>query len=98
MLHSCTMRSRKTLRRGLMACTLAATLALCAALTPIARAAATIFVRADGSDTLCNGTADAPAPSTPNCAFATIQKGVATVDAGGTVNVRGHLQRACTGQ
>src|SRR4029450_4800383 len=32
--------------------------------------------------------ADAPASSAPNCAFASIQKGVATVEVGGTINVR----------
>src|SRR5262245_50715359 len=63
-------------------------LGLSAAPAPAALAAATVFVRTDGSDTLCNGTADAPAMSAPACGFATIQKGVIDVDAGGTVNVR----------
>lgn len=52
-----------------------------------APAAPTVFVRSDGSDSLCNGTVNAPAASAPNCAFATVVKGVRTVDAGGTVNV-----------
>src|SRR5262245_4528081 len=54
---------------------------------PLARAATTVHVRADGSDTLCNGTANAPASAAPNCAFATVQKGVTNVAPGGTVNV-----------
>lgn len=51
------------------------------------RAATTVYVRVDGSDTLCNGTADAPASDAPDCAFATVQKGVTSVSVGGTVNV-----------
>lgn len=57
------------------------------ALTP-AMAAGTIYVRPDGSDTLCNGTVDAGAGSAPNCAVLTIQKGIDFVDPGGTVFVR----------
>jgi parallel beta-helix repeat protein len=52
-----------------------------------APAAPVVYVRTDGSDTACNGTANAPATSAPDCAFATIQKGAGDVDAGGTVNV-----------
>ena len=55
--------------------------------TPSAPEASTVFVRPDGSDSLCNGTVNAPAASAPNCAFATVLKGVRAVDAGGTVNV-----------
>ena len=42
----------------------------------------------DGSDTTCDGTVDAPATSTPNCAVQTIQQGIDLVDASGTVFVR----------
>ena len=51
------------------------------------RAATTVYVRVDGSDTLCNGTANAPASAAPNCAFATVPKAVTDVASGGTVNV-----------
>ena len=54
-----------------------------------ARAATPIYVRTDGDDTACNGTANAaysPAAA-PNCALATIQEGVFIVDPGGTVLV-----------
>jgi hypothetical protein len=71
----------------LLATILALTLAWSATTTPVARAAATIFVRPDGSDILCNGTVNVSAASAPNCAFATIQKGVNSVDPGGSVNV-----------
>jgi parallel beta-helix repeat protein len=66
---------------------LAVLLLLTFRLTPSAQAAPIVFVRPDGSDSLCNGTANAPAASTPNCAFATVLKGVSTVNVGGTVNV-----------
>ena len=54
---------------------------------PSAPDAPTVFVRPNGSDSLCNGTTNAPAANAPNCAFATVLKGVRAVDAGGTVNV-----------
>ncbi|QLQ06874.1 MAG: right-handed parallel beta-helix repeat-containing protein [Anaerolineae bacterium] len=57
-------------------------------LIPSAYAATPIYVRTDGDDTLCNGTADAGAGSAPNCAVQTIQKGIDLVDPGGTVYVR----------
>lgn len=44
-------------------------------------------VRTDGSDTACNGSADAPASSAPACAFRTIQKAANTATAGKTVAV-----------
>jgi predicted outer membrane repeat protein len=50
-------------------------------------AAAIVYVRTNGHDTNCNGEHDAPASSAPDCAFATIQKGVSSVDPGGVVNV-----------
>jgi hypothetical protein len=56
-------------------------------LAPSAQAATIVYVRPDGSDSLCNGTANASAASAPNCAFATALKGVQMVDAGGTINV-----------
>jgi len=52
-----------------------------------ALAATPIYVRTDGSDTLCNGEHDAGVGSAPNCAVATIAEGVDLVDAGGTVHV-----------
>ncbi len=58
-----------------------------ARLAPVALAATPIYVRTDGSDTLCNGTANASSISAPNCAFATIQKGVDLIDVNGTVIV-----------
>lgn len=46
------------------------------------------YVRTDGDDTgTCNGLADAPVASAPDCAFQTITKGIQTVNAGGTVRV-----------
>ncbi len=56
--------------------------------TTTASTATPIYVRTDGSDTLCSGTADASAASAPACAVATVQKGVTNVTAGGQVLVR----------
>ena len=54
-------------------------------------AAGTIFVRPDGDDTNCDGTADVAYPGSGGpglaCAVKTIQKGVDLVDTGGTVTV-----------
>lgn len=53
------------------------------------RAASPIYVSTDGDDTACNGLVNAaysPAAA-PDCALATIQEGVYTVDPGGTVIV-----------
>lgn len=50
--------------------------------------AATYYVRTDGHNTSCNGTADASSASAPNCAFLTIQKGVDTAQAGDIVSIR----------
>ena len=66
---------------------------LCALLTPwqVALAAPVIYVRMDGHDTLCDGTADAAYPGSGGpyeCAKRTIQAGVDAVDPGGTVGVR----------
>jgi hypothetical protein len=54
---------------------------------PHARAASPLYVRIDGDDAICNGQYDAPATGAPNCAFATVGKGVAEVDTGGTIIV-----------
>lgn len=54
---------------------------------PLAPEAALVYVRTDGHDANCNGEYDAPATSAPDCAFATIQRGVDSVDAGGVVVV-----------
>ncbi|MCC6174614.1 MAG: right-handed parallel beta-helix repeat-containing protein [Chloroflexi bacterium] len=47
----------------------------------------TAYVRTDGDDLACNGTADAAASASPNCAFKTVQHGVDSVTSGGTVHV-----------
>jgi hypothetical protein len=56
-----------------------------------ARAASHVYVRTDGHDVLCDGTADAPYPGSGgpglDCAFATVQQGVDSVGSGGTVVV-----------
>ena len=56
-----------------------------------AAAAGTIFVRPDGDDTNCDGTADVAYPGSGGpglaCAVKTVQKGVDLVDTGGTVTV-----------
>ncbi len=55
------------------------------------QAAGTIYVRPDGDDTNCDGTADVAYPGSGGpglvCAVKTIQKGVDLVDTGGTVTV-----------
>ena len=55
---------------------------------PVARAATPVYVRTDGDDTNCNGTTDAPYPGSGgpglDCAFATVDWGVYSVDDGGT--------------
>jgi len=54
---------------------------------PVHADPAFIYVRTDGSDTLCNGEYDADASAAPNCAVQTIGQGVFSVTVGGTVNV-----------
>ena len=58
---------------------------------PVARAATPVYVRTDGDDTNYNGTTDAPYPGSGgpglDCAFATVDWGVYSVDDGGTVHV-----------
>jgi predicted outer membrane repeat protein len=55
---------------------------------PQAAAAATpIYVRLDGDDVLCNGTADQPASAAPDCAKQSIQAGVDVVDSNGDVYI-----------
>ncbi len=49
--------------------------------------AATYYVRTDGHDTSCNGTADASSASAPNCAWQTIQKAATTLNGVQTVIV-----------
>jgi hypothetical protein len=56
-------------------------------MAPQLRAASPIYVRTDGDDATCNGEFDAPATNAPDCAFATIGKGAAEVDGGGTIIV-----------
>ncbi|MCS7246697.1 MAG: right-handed parallel beta-helix repeat-containing protein [Anaerolineales bacterium] len=52
-------------------------------------AASPIYVRIDGHDTECNGTANVAysGSAKPNCAVRTVQKGIDLVDIGGTVYV-----------
>ncbi len=47
-----------------------------------------IYVRTDGSDTLCDGTADAGSGAAPACAVATLQKANTNVTPGGLILVR----------
>ncbi|HOU13524.1 MAG TPA: hypothetical protein PKZ84_10440 [Anaerolineae bacterium] len=47
-----------------------------------------IYVRTDGSNTLCNGEYDAPSTAAPNCAVRTVRQGIISVTVGGTVIVR----------
>jgi uncharacterized repeat protein (TIGR01451 family) len=72
--------------RLLVAITLAAVL-LFAVMASLVQAATPIYVRTDGSDTLCDGTVDASAASQPNCAVQTIQRAVTLVDPGGLIRV-----------
>ncbi|MBN2551070.1 MAG: right-handed parallel beta-helix repeat-containing protein, partial [Anaerolineales bacterium] len=56
----------------------------------IASAATPVYVRSDGDDVNCDGTANVAYPGSGSglaCAFKTIQKGVDSVDPGGTVYV-----------
>ena len=51
---------------------------------------ATVYVRTDGNDANCDGTANTPYPGAGTglaCAFKTIQQGATSVGAGGTVNI-----------
>ncbi len=54
---------------------------------PVQADPAFIYVRTDGSDTLCNGEYDADASAAPDCAVQTIGQGVFSVTVGGTVSV-----------
>lgn len=59
-----------------------------ALLTAGAASAASYHVRTDGSDSSCNGSANAAASSAPNCAFQTVGKSASTASAGDTVNIQ----------
>jgi len=65
--------------------TLVALLA-CATATPASAAA--YYVRVDGSDTACNGSANAAATSAPNCSFKTITKSASKAVAGDNVSIQ----------
>ena len=69
---------------SLFALTLA--IALSAGLPQPARAASPIYVRTNGHDTQCNGTVNVAYSLlvSPNCAVATIQRGVNIVDRSGS--------------
>jgi hypothetical protein len=79
------MMHRRT--HGLLVVAMAAALLLGTLPAPPAHAAASVFVNPAGSDTDCNGAVDAPATSAPDCAFASVRKGVAQANAGDTVIV-----------
>ena len=87
MAHRSVMQRRMIGLPGLLAVAIAAGLLLSAVPAPRAHAATSVFVNPGGSDINCNGAVDAPATSAPSCAFASVQKGVAQVDSGGTVIV-----------
>lgn len=83
-MHARSIRSPKLV----LALVLLISAAFVLASVPSAHAATPIYVRTDGDDTACDGTVDADATFTPNCAVQTIQKGIDLVDPGGTVFVR----------
>jgi uncharacterized repeat protein (TIGR01451 family) len=58
-----------------------------AIMASLAWAATPIYVRPDGSDTLCDGTVDAGVSAQPNCAVQTIQQAVTLVDPAGLIRV-----------
>ena len=82
-----------TIRSALSKLLTATIVLLLLVVVPLAsvEAAGTIFVRPDGDDTNCDGTADVAYPGSGGpglaCAVKTIQKGVDLVDTGGTVTV-----------
>lgn len=57
--------------------------------------ATSYYIRTDGNDTTCNGTADASSASAPNCAFLTEQKVVNTVQ---TLDFNGNAVRIKFGE
>jgi len=58
------------------------------------QASSPIYVRKDGDDTICDGHHDAPATSAPDCAFASISRGLTVVDSGGVVIVAAGIYSA----
>jgi hypothetical protein len=81
----------KIIQLVVVALALVAGLVLIFGLTPLAHAQTDIYVRLDGNDVFCDGTADAPYPGSGGpglpCAVRTIQKGISLVDPGGAVHV-----------
>ncbi|MBN2550422.1 MAG: right-handed parallel beta-helix repeat-containing protein, partial [Anaerolineales bacterium] len=66
------------------------TLILLSSFIVIASAATPVYVRPDGDDVNCDGTANVAYPGSGSglaCAFKTIQKGIDSVDVGGTVRI-----------
>lgn len=49
--------------------------------------AAIVFLRGDGDDVACNGTADAPASAAPNCAFQAVERAVSMAPPDATIEV-----------
>ena len=46
-----------------------------------------VFVRTDGDDTVCDGSADAAVAAAPSCAFASLARAILEVDSGGEIRV-----------
>jgi hypothetical protein len=65
-----------------------ALLVLFATAAPLSASAAAYFVRVDGNDSVCNGTANAPSTAAPQCAFRTIQKSANVAVAGDNVSIQ----------
>ncbi|MGZ6441843.1 MAG: hypothetical protein ACXWRU_17415, partial [Pseudobdellovibrionaceae bacterium] len=57
-------------------------------LTVSAGSAATYYVRTDGSDSNCNGSANTSSASSPNCAYSTLSKAASIAIAGDNVSIQ----------
>lgn len=78
----------RTRRIARPSCVMGAVVTLFAATAPFAANATAYFVRADGSDSTCNGSANASSASAPNCSFRTIQKSANVGVAGDNVSIQ----------
>lgn len=78
---------RDILKKGVVRILLVPALALLSTGVWSSASAATYNVRTDGSDS-CNGSANAPSSSAPNCAFKTVQKAASTAAAGDKVIIQ----------
>ena len=80
---------RATLRRMALSSPVLATIAAVMGLAAAAPAnAAAYYVRVDGDDSACNGSANAAATSAPNCSFKTITKSASKAVAGDNVSIQ----------